>query len=138
MNIEKQCCLLEQAKRLNELGVAQGLSLFFYDCGSGKTSFEFNRSNEIDGMYFDAFSCYSAFTVAELGVMLPEIDVIHWDVHPLSNNNARLKRFYNAEVCYHSFGAWSNEAEARAAILIHLLETNRITADEVNERLKNS
>jgi hypothetical protein len=69
MKLESQICTLEQAKILSRLGIIQGCSLFFYDSWSKELLPKFNSSHK-EGHYKDAESCFSAFTVSELGCML--------------------------------------------------------------------
>jgi hypothetical protein len=61
MELEKQICSLELAKKLKELGVKQD-SLFWWVNGRGRM--------ELHDKHTDSDSV-SAFTVAELGEMLP-------------------------------------------------------------------
>lgn len=73
-----------------------------------------------------------AFTVAELGIMMP------W-----SYSTVRHSEFLPDEESWSvekngesdSDTSYLTEAQARAALLIHLLETNQLTADEANKRL---
>lgn len=139
MKLEQQVCTLEQAKRLKELGVDQDISLFEhveYTFERGNSSIENRRPNRLNKEWV-----YSAFTVAELGQMLPN------DLQP---NSGRHWSWYHRHtwkgesVGYSAHGIdpieqgwYDTEAEARAAMLIHLLETKTITAEQVNERLKN-
>lgn len=87
MKIEKQVCSLEQAKRLKELGVVQGVSYFIWNSyttqsflsdNTGRVLPEFKvqeplRTSEYIGQY-------SAFTTTELGIMLPNIPSIKQDI----------------------------------------------------------
>lgn len=139
MKIENQCCNLIQAKRLNELGIIQGKSFFFYDTWkSDKNSLSYNLGNAEPG-YLDAKSCFSAFTVAELGVMLPE----GYTMSETTNFDEPYRKWIcgkvfcdGDDVDYEKCGYGSTEAEARAAMLIYFLESNLITASEVNKRLE--
>lgn len=65
MKIEKQVCTIEQAKRLNELGVIQGLSLFYYNIPLN--IIEYNPVPRPG--FLDARFCVSAFTVSEMAAM---------------------------------------------------------------------
>ena len=125
MKIEDQICTLLQAERLNELGVIQGKSIFYYDTFPSVKfpSFKiaYNRNTENPG-YFYSNSCFSAFTVAELSVMLLEY----------------------AETYFSKNGTWrigdadadfDTQAEASADRLIYILENDIITVEEVNNRL---
>jgi hypothetical protein len=92
MNLEEQVCSLELAKRLKELNVEQD-SLFCWinNCDLEYLPLEIRNKNVV----------YAAFTVAELGEMLPNFNVI-----------------------YTLFDR--NEANARAKILIYLIENKLI------------
>jgi hypothetical protein len=129
MKLKDQIITLDQAKKLSELGVMQGVSVFYYNDNYG--SVEFNRHNI--GGYEKAQHCFSAFTVAEMGTMLPSgYDTMRFTEHPED-------RWFGYDTSGDTFpgeDCWKTEAEARAAMLIHLLETNTITAEEVNARLK--
>ena len=129
MKLQDQVCTIEQAKKLSQLGIRQGLSVFFFNCYPAKPSLIMNNNPEGGYMHSADNTCFSAFTVAELGVM---IGTTEW-----STNYKKQNIFYwDAELFGLPFGPYSTEAEARAAILIHLLENNLITPAEVNERLK--
>lgn len=142
MDISKQVCTLEQAKRLNELGVVQGKSIFYYDCGGGTCRLCFADKNEGDG-YYEALSCYSAFTGAELGVMLPNK---HGHCETRSYYDDHIGGWFSDYRVIKTDGPhidWSlaaetegdTEAEARAALVIHLIENKIITTEEINQRL---
>lgn len=130
MDISKQCCSLDQAKMLKRLGVVQ-LTMHYWYCG-------FKNDNH-GLMHIDWYSdknqgcmtnaSYAAFTVAELGVMLPSdcktqkvSNVWSASYHALNN-----KSFYESGI--------ETEAEARAILLLYLLEEKLITPEEVNTRL---
>lgn len=144
MELHQQCATLQQTKRLKELGVNQK-SIFVHYENTGKilaTFFGKEHENfEDQDVYVMACGMYSAFTVAELGVMLPEsCDML--DSEPIYFSK-----------CENAFGEgkvlWSpnlitidlqkgfqTEAECKASVLIYLLEKKEITAEEVNARLK--
>jgi hypothetical protein len=120
MKLEDQVCTEQQADRLKELGIIQE-SLFYHthsDWGvmPRKSDFSGNPS--------------SALTVAELGVMLPP----GYDTMYCTNDGWRGFDLDGQDMC--DSKPFATEAEARAAMLIYLLETNIITPAEVNERLK--
>lgn len=135
MKLSEQVCALEQAKKIYALGVERR-SLFYH--------FHGRIEHEAFGSEY-----YSAFTVAELGVMLPhpsslnemggwlhnsECDTTSTDGLPwyllweydLDKENAGFGRHIVSGV---------TEAEARAAMLIYLLENNHVTPAEINQRL---
>lgn len=123
MKIEDQVCTLDQAKRLNDLGVVQGASAFYHNTNSGEIE---HNSHHKTGTFYHAKYCFSAFTVAELGVMLKGRTMpIWWDLWE--------------GFCYKEGSqprGYGTEAQARAAMLLYLLENKCITAEEVNKRLE--
>jgi hypothetical protein len=149
MPLEKQVCALEYSKRLWELGVRQE-SYFYHIIGkragidkvlqhviepsSIKDSMLFNR-RVLPGLEVEA---YPAYTVAELGEMLPDEFIV---------NDEEVNLF-----CYFYLGPKrvaygyegkgkasfheeqdSTEANARTKMLIHLLENNLIPKPEVKD-----
>lgn len=137
MKLEEQVISLEYAKKLKELGVKQE-SLFWWDINNqqliSKAEFEWGYDEEIeniDGMI-------SAYTVAELGEMLPA----------LLNNKEKVYYGYLTltkydkgewEIAY-NFDSLNNEIEidssslatGLAKMLIHLLENNLIKLEDIN------
>jgi hypothetical protein len=137
MKLIDQVITLSQAKRLKELGIRQDASHAAWLRNECHKETEFwcwpveaqgitNR-----GYSSPAKGClegFSAFTVAELGVMLGTEE---W-----STNYKKQNIFYwEAELFAFPFGAYPTEAEARAELLLHLIEGNYITVEEVNARL---
>lgn len=122
MNINLQVCSLKQATRLKELGVTQwGYFSFFYD---GRY---FITPTVNDGDWGDPLA--SAFTVAELGVMLNE---------PTLRTNSEgdlIETNPFASIPEEGEGLYDTEAEARAAALIYFLETGSIELENCNARL---
>lgn len=127
MKIELQVCTLEQAKRLKELGVKQE-SLFVHQ------SYSYNKIKLTDwDNRNNLLGFYSAFTVAELGEMLPP-----WQfAYKQSTGHYAAYKFHENEfVCQGVIPTtYETEAECKAAMLIHLLENSLITAEEVNRNL---
>lgn len=148
MNLQDQVISLEQAKRLKELGVVQE-SLFCF-IGDDDPDPRYNMPHklyltteaysEVGAGWYD--SRIAAFTVAELGVMLPGTqNVISQPVHIDDLSRGFLcARLITKGTGFDLIGPFLDgltEAEARAAMLIHLLENNLITVEEVNNRLTN-
>lgn len=132
MKKQDQVCTLEQATRLKELGVEQE-SLLYHTEKFGvlpMSSIDFTGDP------------ISAFTVGELGVMLPSISsefsnkVECWK----NRKGGYVWAVYEDGFIKSGFAVQEEptEAQARAAMLIFLLESNHITPTEVNNRLKNS
>lgn len=160
MKLQDQCCTEQQAKRLHELGVMQsGYYCYAHRAVNSKPSFN-GEMTEWEAEYADdaelvetsaavwdglPFAC--AFTVAELGVMLPHPDGMgelggfnhpsDFDPTAKDGNPWYCMWEYNTEKygMKRQLFEGATEAEARAAILIFFLEINLIQADEVNARL---
>lgn len=165
MKLSEQVISLEQAKRLKELGVIQE-SLFYHThfTGNGDGYFFSSKHNEI---YFKdnckeykdigdydfenspmtptgedragRYKIASAFTVAELGVMLPPF-TYSWMGRAntygcVSSNQEPNDDYINYSVENGQISNGANEAECRAAQLIYLLENNLVTPAEINQRL---
>jgi len=126
MKLQDQVCTLAQAKRLKELRVIGGLFTFY---GDEYRPYELEWTGEPEAMAgYEWEETYPAFTVAELGVMLGNhlsgITVVHSNAHEAIGN-----------AILNGGGAEGTEAQARAALLIHLLETGEISVSEVNKRI---
>lgn len=132
MNLEQQVCSLDLAKRLKELGVKQ--EGYFVWEGADEFGYVVKRRA-------DSGSNVSAFTVAELGEMLPKhllladdgganryISITHGKA-PF-NDNRTWYVYYDQinEPCDYKIGQEAiTEADARAKMLIYLLENKLIT-----------
>jgi hypothetical protein len=139
MKLEQQVVSLELAKRLKELGVKQE-SYFDWQVPKSRTIPEGQllRVENFDSEFFDYFS---AFTVAELGEMLPlytktwyclsssdtnnwigkigQLPEANYKIFPFNGRSVEIGR----EITY--FYA-NSEAGARAKMLIYLLENKLI------------
>lgn len=125
MELKDQVCSLESSKRLKELGVKQESLFWWVDfinnaCttkdGKGFESHRFQCLYNDDGIYemedkvyLEIKGKYSAFTVAELGEMLRECPQLNWCY------------LYTGDLIFQP-----TEAEARAKMLIYLLENKLI------------
>lgn len=164
MELEKQVCSLELAKKLKELGVKQ--ESFFYWWESGweakwnvieARNFMCDCDSEPEAMHgcdireiaaeriggpgkYDPKAAYSAFTVAELGEMLPEgikidggflfIDCPHHNSPMgyrcwISNTNGTAPCAVQPK---DNKPRLKTEADARAKMLIYLIEKKLIAA----------
>ena len=128
MTLEQQVCSFELAKKLKELGVKQE-SLFYW-----------HETARLDGVhvlnqkYSDDKFCFSAFSVAELGEMLPECYFTQhrlnaeWECYQnftkIIEGTKPLQKEYPEN---HVSMFASTEADARAKMLIYLIENNLIT-----------
>lgn len=140
MKLEDQLCNLEQSKKLKELGIIQE-SVFYYTQFSTPTNpnlalygwrqehmpveIYFRRQGGISGK--DVFVEYSAFTVAELGVVLPSgYDTMY---------NTGLGWCGYDRDGEHFLQSFDTEAECRAAMLIEIIKRKEVTIEECNKRL---
>lgn len=149
MKIEQHCINLEQAKKLKELGIGQQDSLFYFIDNSAlglegiKQYKELGSVKNGNGVQDGGIvKYYSAFTVAELGVMLPDYFKENDQQFPFkeyySHTNKNMWKFNNFFTGYNSSKIVvdaSTEAEARAVMLIYLLDNKHIAAEECNARL---
>lgn len=159
MNIENQVCTFEQAKLFKSLGIdQQGYYSYAHRVVNSKPSFngemtewepEYSEAPELIETalaQFDGLPHMSVFTVAELGVMLPDY-YPSWRFKKNEQSGERL--WVVTVICspkppgiddFHTASAFDRyaktQAEALATLLIALLETDVITPAEVNERLK--
>lgn len=152
MKLQDQVCTLEQAKKLKELGVKQE-SLFCF-IGDDNPDPKYNLPHDLYYSYQarEEFGAswwehrIAAFTVAELGAMLPGVDISkgefmyfsmgskggHWFI----DYNGSERKTIECKGEDDLFEMKETEAGARAEMLIYLLENKLITIDEVNDRLQ--
>lgn len=152
MLLENQVCTLEQAKKLKELGVAQNSQfshIYFPEMRYRLAAQEIGDARWLEGAtdVDKDKDVQSAYSVAELGVMLPqEID------HEFNEHSSYYINYgYGAdkafawyedndleginEVLNFEFFGGDTEAQARANMLIYLLEKKIINVEDVNKRL---
>lgn len=147
MTLEQQVCSLELAKKLKELGVKQE-SLFWWsvpDPEKGRTNEERDTLKDCLATlhlglkdWGECFDSYPAFTVAELGEMLPkDVEVGEGHSHrtyplyisfvPTAVGEPRLWEVgYSRTRSMYIWETGENEADARAEMLVYLLENNLI------------
>lgn len=132
MNLDQQVCSIELAKRLNELGVNKG-SIFFWIRGKlGKFAGErqfgivyidwFAELDDTDSK--DNYEYYSAYSVAELGDIFTANIISGKDF-----SGSYFCRAWGDKSSKDSdwiFLESDNEANARAKMLIHLIENKLI------------
>jgi hypothetical protein len=130
MKLEQQVCSLELAKKLKELGIKQN-GYFIWEWSPKDKNPQLKRNMDCLKQWNNKFNC-SAFTVAELGEILP--------LKIFRNNNFYLlviKRFKRGGKIDFSCGYEAGfidgfrkfditEANCRAKMLINLLENNLI------------
>lgn len=151
MKLQDQICTLEQAKKLRELGVDfYGLFVHYTNKvlteDRGVILKEKTASWAAIGEIKNGgvINYYPAFTSSELGIMLPETNGVmafstHYNDH-FGQWECELRDLVKWEggesmpPLAHEEEA-DTEAEARAAMLIHVLENKLATVEEINNRL---
>lgn len=136
MQLEKQVVSLELAKRLKELNCPQE-SLFYWsdsDIYTDEKVWCVNYRAKVTKRNGEPLEWYSAYTVAELGEMLPQIEIEGVTYVPLSYQFAgkdgyecdllTLNLTKKPEIYTSTIG--TTEADARAKMLIYLIENNLI------------
>jgi len=135
MKIEDQVCSLELAKKLKELGVGQESLFHWEDCPNPKKygHSEWEIKNEWDTHFVNSGWGPAAFTVAELGEMLPyqigEVDKDDegWMQCWKDENGLWAYQIIMVGIALKHIVRDKNEADARAKMLIHLIENKLIT-----------
>lgn len=162
MRIENQLCIISQAKRLKELGIKQdGFFSLLYNPLSGEYEISSLKVGALEILAESypkstewkervAKGIYSTFSVAELGIMLPDVDhnEFVWASFPDAGINEKgldidppaFSVFKGPSVRHLEEEPFDNkvyptEAQARAAFLIYCIENKKITAEEVNKRI---
>lgn len=133
MQLKQQVCSLELAKKLKELGVEQE-SLFYWDESPDEENAEvFFQRGQKDDLFNRRY--ISAFTVAELGEMLPKgnfsiryIGVEKWEAG--NNITTYLGMAQGGPKCDLHIEEADTEATARAKMLIHLIKNNLYAPDQ--------
>lgn len=137
MKLENQVCSYEQAKTLKKLGVIQ--DSLFYHTNSDKWGVMPRKSIDFTG------NPHSAFTVAELGIMLPTYypswrfkkdNVVKYITTVITKDEVKNGKTITTEP---KFDRYENtEAQSRAQMLIDLLENGVINVEDINSRLTES
>jgi hypothetical protein len=117
MKLENQVCSLELAKRLKELGVKQ--ESLFYWCQMEKptrTAWDIRGEKFIDDYKYTSreLKYISAFTVAELGEMLPKLSC-----------SGKYTKDYICNLVSGELQTAKTEANARAKMVIYLKEKDK-------------
>lgn len=123
MKIEQQVCSLELAKRLKELGVKQESLFHWQHKLGGSSESDAGKDILVYGRYgYHCVEVASAFTSAELGEMLPPGPTEHVKV-------AKSVDYPDLWMCWMRGHVERdvNEADARAKMLVWLIENNLIT-----------
>lgn len=122
LTLEQQVCNLESAKRLKELGVRQE-SLWHWFVSKSGVKF-IGQVHEVRGDFYQ----YAAFTCAELGELLP----LHIDIYKTDHRTWIVvpNQYYERTgVCHEQ----NTEAEARARMLIYLIDNGIIKNNNLGE-----
>lgn len=120
MQLEKQVCSLELARKLKELGVQDAYFSWARIKGEWQLVWPWAKGTDY----------YPAFTVAELGEMLPRYLLADGLSHELKIIRSSVWRFYYGDNIYITAGTGATEADARAEMLIHLIETGLYAPDQ--------
>lgn len=117
MKLEHQVCSLELAQKLKTLGVPQESHFKWSEHTAPETLWCINALRDLDSPAH--YSVYAAFTVAELGEMLPQ---------DYASLKASEQKWYcgTRDNIGSTHGA-RTEADARASMLVYLLENKLIT-----------
>lgn len=154
MEIKDQVCTLPQAVRLSELGITQN-STFHHVYVSEDIDWQIWIAGSFDE-YDDEILMHSAFTVAELGQMLPctlkkddlhDYSILTFVIDSALQCHTSYPLYHELDADLNEDGSWNaicnnwlktigeTEAISRADMLIELIEKKIITTDEVNKRL---
>lgn len=128
MKLEDQVCSLELAKKLKELWVKQESQFYYCNVKSigdhilNKELWMIAHLSQVTGLSDDWFS---AFTVSELGVLMPDLfgtfkDKGMWKGAWEDNQWSLVSKLYASS---------KTEADARAKIIIYLIENGLISKD---------
>lgn len=139
MNIENQVASLELSKKLKELGVKQEsvwywVGWYGYSTETIKMIFSVKTNSEIKQIErdFHIEKICSAFTVAELGEMLPECYSSGKTNLDYMETNKEVERFYCQNNNRTSIRKFADiEADARAKMLIWFIENKRVEVEEL-------
>lgn len=131
MKLQDQVTSLELARKLKKLGVKQE-SLFWWAKrpdeipSSALLLNQDELKEQLNSINFrENFNIYSAFTVAELGEMLPN-EIGGYKTHKEGLNWCSIK-YVSGEHSKYDWLVWADtEANARAKMLIYLLENGLI------------
>ena len=117
MKIEQQVTSLELSKKLRELGVKQESLFYWVEGDMGGMSIS---QLDVHGFTKDHVHC-SAFTVAELGEMLPAMTESKYFSSDFGEHDGE-NWGCNAKEAGYKFIMAKTEADARAKMLIYLIE----------------
>jgi len=140
MKIEEQLINFNQAQKLEMLGIKQECRDWFYE-------YKINGTTDIRLNYVPALheivNQWAAFNVCELGVMMANKIRLNCMNYTFRANleksglwHLKYRTLSRQGKCIPLYQCKSNnEADARAKMLIYLLENNFLKADDCNKRL---
>ena len=121
MNLESQVASLELSKQLKTLGFFKN-SLWHWGWYEPSDRWDVINQGETDNWEYPK-GTYSAFTVAELGEMLPEtFDDFKHELYMFKQQDDYFLCYRDKRGWHHSEAEDKTEANARAKMLIHLIE----------------
>lgn len=124
--LEKQVCSLDLARRLKELGAPQE-SLFYHYFNAGKPTGVIVQGYENASDDFRSSKLVAAYTVAELGELLPT-NTWAFLIEKTPREEVRLLMLGGQKLDFPLHNVFAEtEADARAKLLIYLLEQKLIT-----------
>lgn len=127
MEVENQVSSFEQSKKLRELGIAQVSFFAWIDEGQLLS----RHSANLDLMSI-ATNFTAAFTVAELGMMIPT----GYDTMRITTTDGEKWQAYdNSGDDFPTDESYDTEAIARAEIVIQAIRDKILTIDEINKKL---
>jgi len=135
MNLESQVCSLKLARRLKELNVKQDSLFYWFDMEIHKYLFCKYYEQYSKFVDLDIKDGFSAFSIAELGEILPDSLCIKGE-HPnffiakgTQEENKFTVGYSTMETSITPFFTEYNEANARAKTLIYLIENQLFTPE---------
>lgn len=133
MKLESQVCSLKLANRLRELGVLQ--ESYFYWATPAIGTVAKLEPKHVKSKSAQWAKWPSAFSVGELGEMLPEEYITRKNPEGGGWQAWELEEGLYDKSGGHILG--KTEADARAKVVIYLIENKIVSVDEINARLTN-
>jgi len=152
MNIENQTCSLGHAKILSSVGITQTNNLFYWKVNEIQSTVSDKITVDMIRKYLPKCNdYYSAFTVAELAVMLPTynwaVPIFQGAIKPTSDVFQEVKiemgilhkpycKLVSLDGDWELIVRYANTlANAMASMLIKLIELEVISIDDINQSL---
>jgi hypothetical protein len=131
VKLEDQVCSLELAQKLKELGVKQDSLFYWFRVKNLGLKLEIKAKESLVYSSYsflrdDIYESYAAFTVAELGEMLPD----WFDSGRRQEGDWMCRVFVKCnDITHQAFS--ETEANARAKMLIYLIENGHVNAGDL-------